>query len=1007
MAVRRHRPARLARGAALLGLLLAGAGPALGQNARELWLRAALDGTEDGLTVLVIELPDGSRLLRRMDLLLLGLDPDSVRARSHQGEWFVPVEGLARHQVRFDDVAGRIVIDRLPPARRGQRDRRTGAGWTDAAAGDASVAGSDPAAPTVVPGGTTTVTTYPAPAAPGQAAGPSGDPAAGSVQPDPPGQAAQAADAAPAAPASQAVHAAQAAQAAQNLQAARAAPAAASTTAAPPRAPESSPPPTAADTVDAMASTPPPAAIAPAAAAAAAGEGQAWLLDVTVNGRALPGVWLVHEAAGALSVGSDLLAAAGITPPPGHPAGAALPLAGLAVAPPRFDRGELKLAFEVAPERLAGQSIDLADDFRPGPPPRGLSAIASYDVGMSRASGADTIAGAALDAAVASGRTTCSAGVVLRNEGRRTRRAETGCLVDFPERMISVGLGDGIGGDSALTPPVRYAGVRIGTDFALNPYFNTRPLVGVQGTARLPSTLELWLDQQLALRTELPPGPFDVSDLPAHTGNGELRAVITDALGRQSVIAAPVFIDPRLLRQGLLDWSAEAGKVRLDYLGEDDRYGERFARVGARRGMTSRLTVGAQAEVREDGGLVGVQAAFQLGERGLVEAAVAGSRNDGDDGHAWLLGYSYRGERWNVGLRHWQGEDAFSSLAYPEPGDAPSRFTQASVGVRVAASTSVSLAVFDRRQDGQPDQQLAHLAVTLQPWHWAQLIVSASHSFGDDGDTRLGMFLSVPLGRGHTGSASVRHRDEGTRVTAAVQSPYPVGTGFGYRVEAAHESGNASIAGDTIYRGRAFQATAAGRHDGNGSQVQGGVTGSVVVAGGGVHFTRNEPGSYAVVQLPHAGVRVLRDHQTVAVTDADGVALVPGLRPFERNRVELAAGDLPLSALADVLAMELVPGRRQAVDAGFDVRELRYVAGRARLADGGAPPPGALVDGAGVHGGSVVGFEGEIFLPLLPADGAQTINVRWPMGACAITVPALPAGTDVVHLEDLACLPIE
>jgi outer membrane usher protein len=744
-----------------------------------------------------------------------------------------------------------------------------------------------------------------------------------------------------------------------------------------------------------------------AAAAAGSAEGQAWLLDVTVNGRVLPGVWLVHEADGALSVGGDLLAAAGISLPPGHPDGAGLPLSTLAVGRPRFDREQLQLAFDVAPERLAAQRIDLADDFVAGPPPRGLSAIASYDIGMSRASDAETIAGAALDVAVASGRTTCSAGVLVRNEGDRTRRALTNCLVDFPERMVSVGLGDGISGDSALSPPVRFGGVRVGTDFALNPYFNTRPLIGVQGTARLPSTLELWLDQQLALRTELPPGPFDVSDLPAHTGNGELRAVITDALGRQSVIAAPVFVDPRLLRQGLLDWTAEAGRVRLDFLGEDDRYGERFARFAARRGITSRLTVGAQAEVREDGGLVGAQAAVQVGERGMAEVALAASRHDGNDGHAWLLGYSFRGQRWNANIRHWQGEAGFASLAYPEAGDAPSRFTQASIGVRVGASTSVSLAVFDRRQADQPDQQLANLALTMQPWRWSQVIVSASHSFGDEGDTRLGVFLSVPLGHGHTGTASVRHRDEGTRVAAAVQSPYPVGTGFGYRAEVAHEDGNASVAGDALYRGRAFQAMAAGRHDSHGNQVQAGIAGSVVMAAGGVHLTRNEPGSYAVVQLPHAGVRVLRDHQTVAVTDADGVALIPGLRPFERNRVELAAADLPLTALADVLALELVPGRRQAIGAGFDVQQLRYVAGHVRLADGSRPPAGALIEGEGLHGGSVVGFEGEVFLPLKASADAQQVVLRWPLAACALTVPALPPGTDVVNLEELSCQPTD
>ena len=55
----------------------------------------------------------------------------------------------------------------------------------------------------------------------------------------------------------------------------------------------------------------------------------------------------------------------------------------------------------------------------------------------------------------------------------------------------------------------------------------TQPLLGVEGSARLPSVLEIWLGQQQVMRSDLPPGPFVVEGIPGRTGRGELQAVIT------------------------------------------------------------------------------------------------------------------------------------------------------------------------------------------------------------------------------------------------------------------------------------------------------------------------------------------------------------------------------------------------------------------------------------------------------------------------------------------------
>ncbi|MBX3725690.1 MAG: fimbrial biogenesis outer membrane usher protein [Xanthomonadales bacterium] len=896
-------PSRLAVALArpLLGLLCAVAvAQAQAQTGpRELWLTASIGGADAGLVVLVLVDADGRRLLRRLDLGLLGIAVPQVPAISHQGEWFVPETALAGHRLVVDESTGRLDVQ--------------------------------PAAASAV-----VVTTTP-PAPPPVRSRPETQASTGWV----------------------------------------------------------APPPAAAEPAPVVA----PAVTEPAAPPA---DAVAWLLDVEINGRPVSGVHAVSESGGRLWLSPGLLEAAGVRPPPGARPGEPIALDSLAVGTPNLDTTQLRLAFEVDPDRLPAQRMDLADDFRPGPPPGGLSAVIGYDLGYAHATGSPGRLGAALDAALSAGRATCGSGLLVSNRGDALRRGDSRCQFDWPERMMSLTVGDAIGGDSALLPPVRYGGVRIGSDFETNPYFNTRPLLAVEGSARLPSTVELYLDQQLALRSEIAPGPFRIEDLPAHTANGELRVVVTDALGRQSVTSAPVFVDPRLLRPGLVDWSAEAGRLRLDYLGEGDRYGERFASARFRRGISDRLTVGGQVQVREEGGLVGAELAWQAGARGMLEAAVAASRDDDGAGLAWLLGYAWRGRALSFGLRHWQADDGFSSLAWDEPGQAPERLTQGWLGWRVSDTVSLSLSLLERRQRALDDQRLATLGLNLRLWHWSQLLVSVSHPLDGSDDLRASLVLSVPFGRGYHGRAGVHHDGERTGLRAGVQSPWPDDTGVAWRLDAEAGGHRDSLSGSALWRGRRAQAQVAGFHDLDGAtSLQAGLTGSVLLAGGGVHLARPETGSYALVRVPQAGVRVLRDNRVVAVTGDDGVALVPGLRPFQRNRVALEGADLPLSLRTGHAALDVVPGRRQVVTADFAATRVRWLSLRIALPGGAVPPPGAAVRGAGLAGDSVLGFEGELFLELAADVAPDALVLSWPGATCQVRLPTLQWKDELAVIEEI------
>ncbi len=95
--------------------------------------------------------------------------------------------------------------------------------------------------------------------------------------------------------------------------------------------------------------------------------------------------------------------------------------------------------------------------------------------------------------------------------------------------------------------------------FPLQPGFVTFPLPGISGEAALPSTVDLYVDNALRMRRQVPSGPFSIQDLPVTTGQGDARLVIRDILGREQVITQPFYATSRLLKQGLHDYSYELG----------------------------------------------------------------------------------------------------------------------------------------------------------------------------------------------------------------------------------------------------------------------------------------------------------------------------------------------------------------------------------------------------------------------------------------------------------------
>jgi outer membrane usher protein len=85
---------------------------------------------------------------------------------------------------------------------------------------------------------------------------------------------------------------------------------------------------------------------------------------------------------------------------------------------------------------------------------------------------------------------------------------------DMPSHLASLRLSDAISRPGEWGGSVRFGGIQWATNFATQSRFVSYPVPTVDGQSALPSTVDLYVNNALRLRRELPAGPFSISDVP-------------------------------------------------------------------------------------------------------------------------------------------------------------------------------------------------------------------------------------------------------------------------------------------------------------------------------------------------------------------------------------------------------------------------------------------------------------------------------------------------------------
>ena len=590
------------------------------------------------------------------------------------------------------------------------------------------------------------------------------------------------------------------------------------------------------------------------------------------------------------------------------------------------------------------------------------------------------------------------------NLGASWRRLETTYTRNFLDSNSTLRVGDSITRTGLSGRSVYFGGVQFSKNFSLQPGFVTRPIPTIAGLSSAPSTVELYVNDALRQTSNVPAGPFSINNFPALTGAGEARVVVRDLLGRETVITQPFFSNGNLLRKNLSDYSFEAGATRKNLGLSNADYDARFVSGLWRYGVNEAVTVEANGETSKSLSRAGLGASYGLPFQMLGQTALSASRSDASGGGMnWLLGVE------RVGLQHGfsvitQGASrGFRQLGFDTATPLPRLQMTASYSYvsNNFGAFNVGYGSIDTYDTGRLNSLSLNYTVRLGARN--SLSLNATRLTGATSGASISAFLIIPLEDRITVTSGATARKGGSDTYINARKTLNAETGWGWRTAAGSRAGDGYAEGGAYYQGAKGLFSAEISNSQSQQNLRLGLVGGAVLADGQVFASRRVEGSFAIVEVAgHGDVGVGFQGGTLTRTNADGIALLPRLLPFQRNSVRLDPAELPISAELDSIEQETVPGLRSAVKVIFPVRSGRGALIRIEFDDGQPAPASAEIEVLGDTKEFFVARRGEAFITGLQPK--NQLRLKWEGASCTFSVD-LPPGKldDITRVGPLRC----
>ncbi len=588
-------------------------------------------------------------------------------------------------------------------------------------------------------------------------------------------------------------------------------------------------------------------------------------------------------------------------------------------------------------------------------------------------------------------------------------RLDTQFIHDFPSHMSTLTIGDSISASNPWADQVYYGGVRFASKFSTQPTFIPFALPSMAGEVTMPSTVDLYVNNVRVSQQQVDPGPFSIQNIPVMTGQGDVRMVVTDVMGRQQVVTQSFNRSPTLLRKGVSEYAYEAGSLRYGYGSQHSGYTSVFGAGTHRYGVSNSLTIDGRIEIQASNQTFGVGADFSLLRFGVVNAAVAYSHNFIGDGMLAYGAFQRQTRTFGFSASMVAASGNFRQLGL-QPNERAPKLT-ALAQISQSFGRRVSVAAGYLRREGRPHIGMAfdpnvvdfsgiNSSLNLRLTKRATLISSLSYAPGSNDRTMASLSLIIPLGPRDLLMASGQIDKAYQTATVDYSHQLPAGNGYGYRVRADAADYRGVDAG--IYAQNNLGAYLAEiSHRLGATSWRLGETGSIVWIHGKVIPTRWLSDSFGVVDVPQSGIKVLANNQYIASTGRRGIVVLPQLIPYSQNAVRIDDESVPLDLQISLEEKQIVPMPRTGVYVKFSAARVQGALLILTTEDGMPVPLGAEVRSPGGSTTDQVALHGEVFVQEIDLPGR--VQVTWSDHKCEADVPAVPGNEPLPRIGPIVC----
>ena len=671
----------------------------------------------------------------------------------------------------------------------------------------------------------------------------------------------------------------------------------------------------------------------------------------------------------------------------------------------KFDQASLSLAINVAPQFLAPTQLNV----ELGPPAnivysKDKSTFLNYSI---------TDQPGHHPSLFAENGTSIAGNLLLNSVSRTTTgdfvRLLSSYTIDERQRLRRWTAGDASVITDLLGGSGLIGGVTVQRNFNLDPYFVRYPPLNLRGTALTPSRVEVYVNGALVSQQEVPPGPFELRNIPVASGAGNAQIIVRDVFGREQIANQPYYYSTGVLERGLSEFVYSAGFIRDNFGSKSFDYGDPALMGFHRQGLTDTFTAGGRFEASRNLVSGGPTASWRT-RVGEFDATVAASDDRGRAGEAGSFGYQYLARYVSFGGFARSFSREYANVSMRRERDRPLLDANAFVTFLVSrANFSLLWNKSEMRDSLSTDSVtlLSNVPITRRTNLFLSL---GSVNEGQGRKPQVFAGLSYFFGGSTSASITVDRHNGQTQTVTEVNKTLPVGTGFGYRLQSAMAGGGSHTGSGVLQYQTDF-----GRYEMDFDPYHASTRPTLTAAGGVVYesgsFIPARPiqDSFALVRVPGVGgVRVYSSNNLVGRTDANGDVLVPNLLPYYGNRLSIDDRDVPMNYELQDTEKTIAPPYRGGAFVPFNVQQIRTVTGSVSVhtANGDILPTfGQLtVTANGKSYESPLGRGGEFYFENLPA-GTYDAVVESHDASCHFRIE-IPAGTAaVVKLGQKTCTP--